>query len=166
MGHGCEFESDIKQPMKLGDFYWPAMPEPDNQDLFSPAPPKEFLEDWLARNCELVEKYKPSMVYFDWWIQHDSVKEYLKKFAAYYYNRANEWGMKVAYHINRCHDAWNGNTRHGARSFLGGKIHFTGRQTHLWHSIHGVILSRTDLRNQVTYFRIWLILSARMAVFC
>lgn len=103
MGHGCEFESDIKQPMKLGDFYWPAMPEPDNQDLFSPAPPKEFLEDWLARNCELVEKYKPSMVYFDWWIQHDSVKEYLKKFAAYYYNRAEEWNMKVG--ISYKHDA-------------------------------------------------------------
>ena len=103
MGHGCEFESDIKQPMKLGDFYWPAMPEPDNQDLFSPAPPKEFLEDWLARNCELVEKYKPSMVYFDWWIQHDSVKEYLKKFAAYYYNRAEEWNIKVA--ISYKHDA-------------------------------------------------------------
>ncbi len=103
MGHGCEFESDIKQPMKLGDFYWPAMPEPDNQDLFSPAPPQEFLEDWLARNCELVEKYKPSMVYFDWWIQHESVKPYLKKFAAYYYNRAAEWGMKVG--ISYKHDA-------------------------------------------------------------
>ena len=103
MSHGKEFESDIKEPMERGDFYWPAMPEPDNQDLFSPAPPKEFLEDWLARNCELVEKYKPSMVYFDWWIQHDSVKEYLKKFAAYYYNRANEWGMKVG--ISYKHDA-------------------------------------------------------------
>ena len=98
-----EFESDIKQPMKLGDFYWPAMPEPDNQDLFSPAPPKEFLDDWLARNCELVEKYRPNMVYFDWWIQHQAVKPYLKKFAAYYYNRAEEWGGGI---INYKHDAF------------------------------------------------------------
>ena len=51
MGHGKEFESDIKDPMKLGDFYYPAMPEPDNQDLFSPAPPEDFMEDWLARNA-------------------------------------------------------------------------------------------------------------------
>lgn len=103
MGHGCEFESDIKPPMKLGDFYWPAMTEPGHQDLFSPDPPEEFLEDWLARNCEIVEKYRPSMVYFDWWIQHKSVKPYLKKFAAYYYNRAAEWGIQAA--ISYKHDA-------------------------------------------------------------
>ena len=103
MGHGKEFDSDIKDPMKLGDFYWPAMPEPDNQDLYSPAPPAEFLEDWLARNIELVEKYHPNMVYFDWWIQHDSVKPYLKKFAAYYYNRGVQWGQQVC--ISYKHDA-------------------------------------------------------------
>ena len=103
MGHGKEFDSDIKDPMKLGDFYYPAMPEPDNQDLFSPAPPQDFMEDWLARNCELVEKYHPNMVYFDWWIQHDSVKPYLKKFAAYYYNRGLEWGQQVT--ISYKHDA-------------------------------------------------------------
>lgn len=28
MGHGKEFDSDIKEPMKRGDFYWPAMPNP------------------------------------------------------------------------------------------------------------------------------------------
>lgn len=76
---------------------------PDNQDLFSPAPPQDFMEDWLARNVELVEKYRPAMVYFDWWIQHESVKPYLKKFAAYYYNRGVEWGMDVA--ISYKHDA-------------------------------------------------------------
>ena len=102
-GHGKEFDSDVKEPLKLGDFYYPSMPEPDNQDLFSPDPPQDFLEDWLARNVELVEKYQPSMVYFDWWIQHDSVKPYLKKFAAYYYNRGLEWGKEVA--ISYKHDA-------------------------------------------------------------
>ena len=102
-GHGKEFDSDVKDPMKLGDFYYPSMPEPDNQDLYSPAPPQDFLEDWLARNCELVEKYRPSMVYFDWWIQHESVKPYLMKFAAYYYNRGLEWNMEVG--ISYKHDA-------------------------------------------------------------
>ena len=104
MGHGCEFDSDIKQPMKLGDFYYPAMPEPDNQDLFSPAPPQDFMEDWLARNVELVEKYRPAMVYFDWWIHNHSFKPYLKKLCAYYYNSADEWGKEVT--VNYKHEAF------------------------------------------------------------
>ena len=28
MEHGRKFDSDIREPMKRGDFYWPAMPEP------------------------------------------------------------------------------------------------------------------------------------------
>lgn len=96
MGHGREFDSDVKEPMSRGDFYWPAHPEPDNQDLFSlPRPDEEYLDDWLLRVCELVDKYRPEMVYFDWWIQHESFKPYIKRFAAYYYNRGVEWGMPV-----------------------------------------------------------------------
>lgn len=105
MGHGKEFPSDIKDPMKRGDFYWPAMPERGHQDIFSePAPTAEYLEDWLARCCELVDNYRPKLVYFDWWIHHSAVKPYLKKFAAYYYNRAEEWGEEVV--INYKHDAF------------------------------------------------------------
>ncbi len=95
MGHGREFESDIREPMRRGDFYWPAMPEPDFQDLYSqPAPSREFMEDWLARTCEIVDRYRPRILYFDWWIQHSAVKPWLKKLAAYYYNRAAEWGFE------------------------------------------------------------------------
>ena len=105
MGHGKEFDSDVKEPMERGDFYWPAMPEANHHDLYSePTPTQEFLEDWLVRCCELVDKYQPKLVYFDWWIQHHSVKPYLKKFAAYYYNRAAEWGVEVA--INYKHEAF------------------------------------------------------------
>lgn len=106
MGHGRDFDSDIKEPMQRGDFYWPAMKEPANHfDLYSePTPTEEFLQDWLVRCCELVDKYQPKLVYFDWWIQHASVKPYLKKFAAYYYNRAAEWGVEVA--IDYKHEAF------------------------------------------------------------
>mgnify|MGYP004652292441 FL=1 len=104
MGHGKEFESDITDDEKYGDFYYPAMPEPNHQDLFSkPTPTKEFLDDWLVRCCEIVDRFQPKIVYFDWWIQHSAVKPYLKKFAAYYYNRAEEWGGGV---INYKHDAF------------------------------------------------------------
>ncbi len=106
MGHGKEFESDITDQEKEGDFYWPAMPERDHFDFSSePTPTKEFLEDWLVRCCEIVDRFRPRLVYFDWWIQHESVKPYLKKFAAYYYNRAEEWGWDGAV-INYKHDAF------------------------------------------------------------
>lgn len=96
MGHGKDFDRDVKEPLERGDFYWPAMKESGSYDLFSePTPTAEFLEDWLVRCCEIVDRYKPLQFYFDWWIQHASVKPYLKKFAAYYYNRALEWGEEV-----------------------------------------------------------------------
>ncbi len=105
MGHGRDFESDIKDPLNRGDLYWPAMREGDHHDLFSePVPSEEYLEDWLCRCCEIVDKYRPKIVYFDWWIQHSSVKPYLRKFAAYYYDRAEEWGEEVV--INYKHDAF------------------------------------------------------------
>jgi alpha-L-fucosidase len=104
MGHGKEFESDIHEPLKRGDFYWPAMPEPENSDLFSqPYPTEEFLQDWLIRTCEIIDRYQPRILYFDWWIQHEAFKPYLRKLAAYYYNRGHQWGHQVA--ISYKHDA-------------------------------------------------------------
>lgn len=54
-----------------------------------------WLRDWLASSCEMIDRLKPSAVYFDWWVQKKEFKPYLKKFLAYYYNRALEWGEKV-----------------------------------------------------------------------
>jgi len=105
MGHGKQFESDITDAEKEGDFYWPAMPEQNHHDIFSePTPTKEFLDDWMIRTCELIDKYHLKELYFDWWIQHSSAKPYLKKIAAYYYNRALEWGEEVM--IAYKHDAF------------------------------------------------------------
>lgn len=105
MGHGKEFDSDIKEPMQRGDFYWPAMPEADHHDLYSkPEPTEEYLQDWLVRTCEIIDSYRPKILYFDWWIQHSACKPYLKKLAAYYYNRAAQWGTEVV--INYKHDAF------------------------------------------------------------
>jgi len=105
MGHGKEFDSDIKEPLQRGDFYWPAMPEGNHQDIYSePAPTEEYMQDWLVRTCEIIDRYQPKILYFDWWIQHSALKPYLKKLAAYYYNRAAQWGVQVA--INYKHDAF------------------------------------------------------------
>lgn len=105
MSHGKKFNSDIKEPLQKGDFYWPAQEEADHYDFFStPTPTKEFLDDWLLRSCELIDGYQPQILYFDWWIQHQSLRPYLQKLAAYYYNRSRDWGKEVV--INYKHDAF------------------------------------------------------------
>ena len=106
MGHGKAFDSDIREPLRRGDLYWPAMPEPaDIQDLDGqPAPGTEYLQDWLLRTCEIVDRYRPRLLYFDWWVQHRAVRPWLRKFAAYYYNRAAEWGQEAV--ICYKHDAF------------------------------------------------------------
>ena len=97
MGHGREFDSDIKEPMEFGDFYWPAMPEPDNFDMQStPYPTEEYLTDWLIRTVEIIDRYSPEMLYFDWWIGHEAFKPYLTKLIAYYYNHGHALGKRVA----------------------------------------------------------------------
>lgn len=105
MGPGKKTQSDIAEPLKRGDFYWPAEEDqPDFQDLYAlPYPSPEFLIDWVERTCEIIDKYKPAFIYFDWWIQHEAYKPYLRKIAAYYYNRSEEEGFPAA--ICYKHDA-------------------------------------------------------------
>ena len=84
------------------DFYGPARPRASGQS--TPARHEAFLDDWLARTCELVDKYQPQLVWFDWWIEQPVFEPYLQRFAAYYYNRGAEWDKGVA--INYKHDAF------------------------------------------------------------
>lgn len=100
---GRDWDSDVRNTQP-GDIYYPAMPTGKPNDLFSkPYPDEAYLTDWLFRCCELVDKYKPGLIYFDWWIEHEAFKPYLKMFAAYYYNRAAEWGREVV--ITYKHDS-------------------------------------------------------------
>ncbi|MCL2084304.1 MAG: alpha-L-fucosidase, partial [Oscillospiraceae bacterium] len=96
LSHGREFDSDIKEPERH-DMYWPSMPEPHHHDIYAGPPPSpEFINDWLARCVELVDNYRPRLLYFDWWVKHHSFKPSLRRFIAYYYNRAAEWGFAPA----------------------------------------------------------------------
>jgi len=47
-----------------------------------------YLDDWLARDAEIVKKYQPDLFYFDWWIGQPRVRRHLAEFAAFYYNNA------------------------------------------------------------------------------
>jgi len=107
---GRAFDSDVQHPANA-DLYGPAVPSSptmgteawDNRD-WEPRPDAKFLEDWLARNCELIDKYQPQVLYFDWWIEQVIFQPYLQRLAAYYYNRATEWQVEVA--INYKHLAF------------------------------------------------------------
>lgn len=70
----------------------------DYQKTFVPQD-KQFMDDWLARTCELVDKYQPDILWFDFGITpgrqeatYDSnpFGEHLQKFAAYYYNQSSK----------------------------------------------------------------------------
>ena len=89
-------EADVNQE-EFSDLYgFAAGPTRDHSDIYDNPPCEEHMEDWLLRTCELVDKYRPKLIFFDWWIQQYAWKPYLRKFAAFYYNRAAEWGTEVA----------------------------------------------------------------------
>jgi alpha-L-fucosidase len=85
---GMQFDSDVQDPRYAG-LYGPAQPQ-------TTQPHEAYLDDWLARTCELVDKYEPQLVWFDWWIEQPAFAPYLRKFAAYYYNRGAQWNRGVA----------------------------------------------------------------------
>ncbi len=87
-----KIDSDYTEDLE--DFYGPAAPAPEDHSSVTLCPPTaDHLDDWLLRTCEIVDKYRPQIVWFDWWINHLSFRPYLEKFAAYYYNRCAEWNI-------------------------------------------------------------------------
>jgi alpha-L-fucosidase len=96
---GMKFDSDVRDPRYQG-LYGPAQPTPNRKTReteFTESPPDQaFLEDWLLRTCEIVDAYRPQLIWFDWWIHHRAFVPYLQKFAAFYYNRGAQWGQGVA----------------------------------------------------------------------
>ena len=85
---GKLFDSDVKDPRYAG-LYGPAEPEKTQ-------PNQAYLDNWLARTAEIVDKYQPELIWFDWWIEQPAFEAYKQKFAAFYYNRGAEWKRGVA----------------------------------------------------------------------
>ncbi|WP_022902391.1 alpha-L-fucosidase [Curtobacterium sp. B8] len=87
MNGGTRFDSDVLDPRFI-DFYGPAQRE-------ETAPNERHLEDWLLRTVEVIDKYRPQVLWFDWWIEQPAFEPWLRTLAAYYYDRAAEWGREV-----------------------------------------------------------------------
>lgn len=96
MNGGAKFDSDVLNP-EFQDFYGPAQRE-------ETGPNERYLEDWLLRTVEIIDKYRPQVLWFDWWVEHPAFKPYLLQLGAYYYNRAASWGREVV--INYKWDAF------------------------------------------------------------
>jgi alpha-L-fucosidase len=99
MGVGRQIRSDVNDPQNAS-LYGPAhnwlqnsggTPLGNDFTYVSPA----WTHDWLARSAEIVEKYHPDLVYFDWWIGQPSVRTDLARFAAFYYNASAKNGGTV-----------------------------------------------------------------------
>jgi alpha-L-fucosidase len=99
LGVARSIPSDVNDP-QYAAFYGPAhtwlenpsgIPLNDDFTYVSSA----WADDWLARGAEIVEKYHPDIVYFDWWIGQALIRTNLTKFAAFYYNRSLKYGDHV-----------------------------------------------------------------------
>jgi len=92
---GRKQDSDVNDP-KYAAFYGPAHPRlgddgaalAEDWTYVSPA----YAKDWVARNAEIVQKYHPDLIFFDWWIGQPSVRPYVAEFAAYCYNESSKRG--------------------------------------------------------------------------
>jgi alpha-L-fucosidase len=80
-------KADLFDP-KWADFY--------NVADRSPAGMTRFLTDWVNRNLELIDKYQPDLLWFDNGVNLRVLDPLKIHVAAYYYNRAKEWGKDVS----------------------------------------------------------------------
>ncbi|HEY4677749.1 MAG TPA: alpha-L-fucosidase, partial [Candidatus Angelobacter sp.] len=99
LGPGRKIPSDINDPQYAALYgpahTWMMNPQgtPLNDDFTYVS--SAWANDWLARSAELVEKYHPDIVYFDWWIGQASIRPNLTRFAAFYYNSSLKYGDHV-----------------------------------------------------------------------
>lgn len=108
-------EHDLFDP-EYADFYGPPQkPDPSKASAMGPneeevlegkeAPQDQaFLEEWLARCQEIIDNYQPDMLWFDNGINSRSLDPVKLRLAAYYYNKAAEWGKDVS--LSTKHDAY------------------------------------------------------------
>ncbi len=82
---GMQFPSDV-QDMKI-KLYGRRLPN----DTYN----NDVAKEWLTRTYELVNKYQPELIWFDWTVNDSILMPYFNKFLAYYYNNALDWGKQI-----------------------------------------------------------------------
>lgn len=77
--------NDTADP-KFADFYWTNHTDANLQ---------RFLEWWVAKSMELIDKYQLDILWYDNGVNGRNFDPLKEKVAAYYYNRAKQWGKDV-----------------------------------------------------------------------
>ncbi len=65
---------------------------------------EEFMNLWLARTTEIVDKYQPDILWFDFCFERPEFESYRQKIGAYYYNKGVEWNKGVV--LQHKHEAF------------------------------------------------------------
>ncbi len=56
---------------------------------------EDYAREWLTHTREIVDKYQPKLLWFDWTVNDSVLMPYFNKFLAYYYNNAIDWNEGV-----------------------------------------------------------------------
>ena len=67
---------------------------PKEAVLYGYMPRDKFVEMWRGKLFEVIDNYRPDLIWFDSWL-HEIPEKARREFCAYYLNRADEWGKDV-----------------------------------------------------------------------
>jgi alpha-L-fucosidase len=85
-----------KMKAEKADLYDPAWATFYNVADRSDEACRKFLVNWFERNVELIDKFKPDMLWFDNGVDQRYLDPLKLMVAAYYYNSAKKWGKEVS----------------------------------------------------------------------
>ena len=57
--------------------------------------PRAWIEDWYARTQEMIDRFEPDVLWFDFGWHYDEFAPWRPRVCAYYYNQALRWGRAV-----------------------------------------------------------------------
>lgn len=96
---GMKFTSDVQNLSNT--LYGQRLERPGKGGAMNPDPGihpgsnEASREQWLQHTYELIDKYQPELIWFDWTVGMYPFQPTFYKFLAYYYNNARDWDKQV-----------------------------------------------------------------------
>lgn len=89
LGHATDVDADKEKKIGLYGYRIKTLNERLKQFDY----PDYVGKDFLNHTRELIDKYQPQLIWFDWTV--NSIQPWFNQFLAYYYNNAHDWGKGV-----------------------------------------------------------------------
>ncbi|MDR2512262.1 MAG: alpha-L-fucosidase [Puniceicoccales bacterium] len=89
LGHDTDVNADKEKKIGLYGFRLPGVDAYQKKFDY----PDYVGEDFLLHTRELIDKYQPQLIWFDWTVSE--IKPWFNQFLAYYYNNALDWKKGV-----------------------------------------------------------------------